>query len=78
MSEQLKLNVPNLEHFEAFKRLLVQDLEQLRKDSGATQETIAVLAGITRKRVMHLSHFDDILKVAHVLGVDVEFKYICA
>jgi predicted XRE-type DNA-binding protein len=78
MSEQLKLNVPNLEHFEAFKQELVQELEQLRHESGASQETIATLAGITRKRVMHLSHFDDILKVAHVLGVDVEFKYICA
>jgi predicted XRE-type DNA-binding protein len=75
MSEQLKLNVPNIEHFEAFKRLLVRELEQLRKDSGASQETIAVLAGITRKRVMHLSSFEDILKVADVLGVDVEFKH---
>lgn len=78
MSNQSNPNVPNLEHFKAFKSALVQELEQLRRDSGATQETIAALAGITRKRVMHLTNFEDILKVADVLGVDVEFHYICA
>lgn len=70
-----KPKVPNLEHFEAFKQTLVQELEQLRKQSGATQKTVATVAGITRKRVMRQSDFEDIQKVANALGVETKFDF---
>lgn len=50
-------NVPNIEHYNNLFKAIVTKLVQARSDSHSTQDDVANMLGVTRKRIVYLENF---------------------